>query len=307
MIANKIMMTISNALEQGTHLLTKTDPYRDEVASETSSASRTARLDTQVLLSHVLNVDRSALFAYPERQLSPQQEQQFLALIERRKHGEPVAYLVGHEEFYGRDFVVDKRVLIPRPETELLVEVALHTCRDMLDAGRTPVMADIGTGSGAIPITLALEEPRLPYLYGADISPDALEVAALNCRRHHVEERVHLLQGDLLSPLPEPVDVVTANLPYVGTEEMGMLEPDVRDYEPHLALFSGPNGLDLLRRFLTEAQQPNKLKNNAVIVLEIGYNQREPLTRVLQELWPQAQVAFIKDYAGWDRVLQVTV
>ena len=307
MIANKIMMTISNALEQGTHLLTKIDTHRDEVANETSSASRTARLDTQVLLSHVLNIDRSALFAYPDRQLSPQQEQQFLALIERRKHGEPVAYLVGHQEFYGRDFVVDKRVLIPRPETELLVEVALHACRDMLDAGRTPVMADIGTGSGAIPITLALEEPRLPYLYGADISPDALEVASLNCRRHHVEERVHLLQGDLLSPLPEPVDVVTANLPYVGTEEMGMLEPDVRDYEPHLALFSGPNGLDLLRRFLTEAQQPNKLKNNAVIVLEIGYNQREPLTRVLQELWPQAQAAFIKDYAGWDRVLQVTV
>jgi release factor glutamine methyltransferase len=307
MIASKIMMTIGNALELGTHLLTKANQQANDHESRQDSASRIARLDTQVLLSHVLNVDRSVLFAYPERQLSPQQEQQFLTLIERRKHDEPVAYLVGHQEFYGRDFVVDKRVLIPRPETELLVEVALRACRDMLDGARTPVVADIGTGSGAIPITLALEEPRLPYLYGTDISTDALEVAFLNCRRHHVEERVHLLQGDLLSPLPEPVDVITANLPYVGTKEMDVLEPDVRDYEPHLALFSGPNGLDLLRRFFREAQQPNKLKNGAVMVLEIGYNQREPLTHVLHELWPQAQVKFIKDYAGWDRVLQVTV
>ena len=270
MIAIKIMMTISNALEQGTYLLTKTGSYGDEITGETSSASRLARLDSQVLLSHVLNVDRSTLFAYPERLLSPEQEQQFLALIEQRKHGEPVAYLVGHQEFYGRDFVVDKRVLIPRPETELLVEVALRACRGMLDAGRTPLVADIGTGSGVIPITLAIEEPRLPYLYASDLSIEALNVAHLNCQRHHVEKRVRLLQGDLLAPLPEPVDVVTANLPYVGTNEMDILEPDVRDYEPHLALFSGPNGLGLLRRFFTEAQHSGKLKNGAVLVFEIG-------------------------------------
>lgn len=307
MIAMKIMMTISNALEQGTHLLTKAGSVRDEITSAASSASRLARLDTQVLLSHVLHVDRSVLFAYPERLLSPEQEQQFLALIERRKHGEPVAYLVGHQEFYGRDFVVDKRVLIPRPETELLVEVALRACRGMLAAGRTPLVADIGTGSGIIPITLAIEEPRLPYLYASDISSEALDVAYLNCQRHHVEKRVRLLQGDLLAPVPEPIDVVTANLPYVGTNEMDILEPDVRDYEPHLALFSGPNGLGLLRRFFTEAQQSGKLNNGAVLVFEIGYSQRDPLAHLLQELWPQAQVVFIKDYAGWDRVLQLTL
>ena len=307
MIVSKIMTTIGNALEQGIYLLTKANQQANDHERFQDSTDRIARLDTQVLLSQVLNVDRSMLFAYPERQLSPQQEQQFFALIERRKQGEPVAYLVGHQEFYGRNFFVDKRVLIPRPETELLVEVALHACRNMFDSGRTPVVADIGTGSGAIPITLALEEPRLPYLYGTDISTDALAVASLNCRQYHVEERVHLLQGDLLSPLPEPVDLVTANLPYIGTEEIDGLEADVRDYEPHLALFSGPNGLDLLRRFFREARQPNKLKNGAVMVLEIGYKQREPLTHVLQESWPQAQAVFIKDYAGWDRVLQVTV
>lgn len=302
----QIMMTISNALEQGIHLLTKLYRDADEVAGETSTANNMARFDTQILLSHVLNVDRSYLFAYPERLLSPGQERQFLTLIERRAQGEPVAYLVGHQEFYGREFVVDKRALIPRPETELLVEVALRACREMLDGGRTPLVSDIGTGSGIIPITLALEEPRLPYLYATDIVTDALDLASLNCQRHHVEERVRLLHGDLLAPLPEPVDVITANLPYIGTNEMEILEPDVRDYEPHLALFSGPNGLDLLQRFFTEAQLPDKLKNGAILVLEIGYSQREQLAHLLQKLWPQAQLSFIKDYAGWDRVLQVT-
>src|SRR5205823_3907553 len=137
---------------------------------------------------------------------------------------------------------------IPRPETELLVEAALKTCRQMLAAKRTPIVADIGTGSGVIPVTLAVLEPHLPYLYASDISADALNVAYLNCRRHHVEHRVRLLLGDLLVPLPEPIDILTANLPYVGIDEMAELAPDVRAYEPHLALFSGPKGLDLLRR-----------------------------------------------------------
>src|SRR6266566_5875478 len=207
---------------------------KDALAQADQPASR---LDAQVLLGYVLNVDRASLYTYPERLLTPQQEEQFHLLLERRKRGEPVAYLVGHKEFFGLDFLVDKRVLIPRPETELLVEAALNSIRAMLDGGHTPLVADIGTGSGVIPITLAIEEPRLPYLYATDISTGALDVASLNCRRHHVEERVRLLQGDLLAPVPEPVDVVTANLPYVGTNEMEILEPDVRDYEPHLALF----------------------------------------------------------------------
>ncbi|HLH60238.1 MAG TPA: peptide chain release factor N(5)-glutamine methyltransferase [Ktedonobacteraceae bacterium] len=315
------MMTVRDALEQGIRLLTekhsqtddhagwsdhsgiRIDPARDHPEAE----DRLARLDAQLLLSHVLNVERSLLFAYPQDKLSHEQEQQFLALIGRRKKGEPVAYLIGHQEFYGLDFLVDKRVLIPRPETELLVEQALQVCRSMLAGGRTPIVADIGTGSGAIPVAIAVEEPGLPYLYASDISQDALAVASLNCRRHHVEDRVRLLYGDLLTPLPEPVDVVIANLPYVGTEEIGTLQADVRDYEPQLALFSGPEGLDLLRRFMAEAQQSNKLKHGAVLLLEIGYRQREPLARLLEELWPQARVTFRKDFANWDRVLQVEV
>jgi release factor glutamine methyltransferase len=288
------MTTIRQALEQGTGSLTQ-------------AGKGNARLDAQVLLSHALQVERSLLYAYPERALTPEQEQQFLSLIERRSRGEPVAYLTGHKEFYGLDFVVDKRVLIPRPETELLVEAALKACRQMLEAGRTPVVADIGTGSGIIPVTLAVLEPRLPYLYATDISADALEVASLNCRRHHVEHRVRLLPGDLLAPLPEPVDILTANLPYVGTNEMEELPPDVRTYEPHLALFSGTSGLDLLYSFLIDLHDSRKLVEGAVLLLEIGYRQREPLTTLVLEIWPQAKIAVTKDYAGWDRVLQVTL
>ena len=288
------MGTIKNALEQGARILAKQE--------QTS-----AILDAQVLLAHVLHVERATLYAYPERMLTTEQEQQFRMLIKRREQGEPVAYLTGHKEFYGLDFLVDRRVLIPRPETELLVETALGLVRSMLSTGRVPIVADIGTGCGAIPITLAVLEPRLPYLYASDISAEALDVAHLNCQRHHVEQRIRLLHGDLLAPIPEPIDLLTANLPYVGTTEMNLLTTDVRAYEPNLALFSGPYGLDLLHRLLTETKQSDILAGRAALVLEIGYQQREPLTEVIHELWPQANATFKKDYAGWDRILEIRI
>ncbi len=265
------------------------------------------RLDTQVLLEHVLGIDRAILYAHPEREVTSEQEQQFLALIKRRMQGEPIAYIIGHEEFYGLDFLVDTRVLIPRPETEMLVENVLRIVRSRLDKRQTPLVADIGTGSGVIPITLAVEEPRLPYLYAIDISTGALAVAQQNCQRHHVEQRVHLLHGDLLVPLPEPVDMLIANLPYVGTDEVDVMTRDVLNYEPHQALFSGPNGLDLLQRFFEQVLTLEKLKVHGVMLLEIGYRQRELLTKLLANIFPDATVTFQKDYAGWDRMLQVTL
>jgi release factor glutamine methyltransferase len=156
-------------------------------------------------------------------------------------------------------------------------------------------------------VTLAVLEPRLPYLYASDISTDALDVAYINCQRHHVEERVRLLHGDLLVPLPEPIDLVTANLPYVGTDELEHLPLDVRAYEPHLALFSGPLGLNLMHRFFQELQHSQKLKEGAVLLLEIGYRQHEALTQLLHEIWPRAILTFTKDFSGWNRVLQVTL
>jgi len=265
------------------------------------------RLDTQVLLEHVLGIDRAILYAHPEREVTAEQEQQFFSMIEQRIHGEPIAYIIGHEEFYGLDFLVDKRVLIPRPETEMLVENALRLVRKRLDARQTPLVADIGTGSGAIPITLVVEEPRLPYVYAVDISLNALAVAQQNCQRNSVEQRVHLLHGDLLTPLPEPVDMLIANLPYVGTDEVDVMTRDVLDYEPHQALFSGPDGLDLLQRFFEQVRTSEKLKLHGVMLLEIGYRQRELLTKLLTRIFPDATVTFQKDYAGWDRMLQVTL
>src|SRR6266480_2357962 len=144
-----IMSTIKDALEYA-------------VGKLAHKEQKSAVLDARVLLGYVLDVDRATLYTYPERALTPEQEQQFFQLIERRERGEPVAYLTGHKEFYGLDFFVDKRVLIPRPETELLVEIALSVMRKRLNAGQIPILADIGTGSGAIPIALVVEEPRLP-------------------------------------------------------------------------------------------------------------------------------------------------
>ena len=287
------MMTIKDALKYGRNVLMQHRP-----------ASSTRR-DVYVLLEHVLQTDRTVFYAYPERELTTEQEQQYLSLLQRRLQNEPIAYLTGHQEFYGLDFVVDKRVLIPRPETELLVEETLRIVRERLNKGSVPVVADIGTGSGAIPITLTVEEPRLSLVYGVDISPDALDVARMNCERHHVEGRIRLLQGDLLAPLPEPVDIITANLPYVGLDERDILTPDVYDYEPHLALFSGQEGLDLLQRFLQEVQQGDKIRKDGILLLEIGYRQRAPLVNMLNSLFPNAHVLSKKDYAGWDRMLQV--
>ena len=287
--------TIQQVLQNGVQTLARAEQRR-------SAQSGSARLDAQLLLAHVLGVERSILYAYPERLLIPQQARDYLALIGRRARGEPVAYLTGHQEFYGLDYLVDSRVLIPRPETELLVEAALAAIRTRLRAGNMPLVADIGTGSGIIPITLALQEPHLRYLYATDISRDALAVAALNSHAHHVEERVRLLHGDLLEPLPEPVDILIANLPYVGVEEMEQLEPDVRAFEPHLALFSGPKGLDLFTHLFTDIVQSGKLLPEAQILLEIGYQQRDPLTQLIRQHCPGATVVFEKDDAGWDRV-----
>jgi release factor glutamine methyltransferase len=257
------------------------------------------------LLGHILGCDRSYLYAYPEQELTEEQEVRWGNLLRRRTQGEPVAYLVGEKAFYGLDFGVDKRVLIPRPETELLVERALRVIGERLANGQVPVVADIGTGSGAIPISVAVHEPRLPLVYAVDVSADALEVARANCLRHGVQSRVQLLQGDLLEPLPESVDVLLANLPYVGENEQPEMQIDVIEYEPHLALFSGPEGLDLLRRLLAEVCADGKLRPGATLLLEIGYKQGDRLTQEAREIWPGARVNILKDYAGWDRVVQI--
>lgn len=265
------------------------------------------RVEARKLLSAVVGLDRAYILAHPECTLTPEQELRYAALLQQRSQHEPLAYILGEQPFYGLDFIVDRHVLIPRPETELLVELALAEIHTRISQGIIPVVADIGTGSGAIPIALAVTEPRLPSIYACDISAEALEIARKNCERHHVSERVRLLEGDLISPLPEPVDVLLANLPYVGLDEQVEMSQDVLEYEPHLALFSGPLGLDLLFRLCKEVRTSGTLREGGIMLLEIGYRQCEPLTDLLHELWPHASVTCHKDYADWDRLVQVSL
>lgn len=288
------MTTIRTALDAAVHRLTH---------RHLEHPVENPRLDAQVLLSHVLGTERSYLYMYPEHTLDPAQQARWHALLTRREQGEPVAYLLGHKAFYGLDFSVDRRVLIPRPETELLVEAALGICHRRLTEGQVPVVADIGTGSGAVSISIAVHTPALPTLYATDISPGALEVARLNGQRYQVLDRVQFLQGDLLAPLPAAVDLLLANLPYVGTSEQDSMAPDILRYEPHLALFSGSDGLGLLQRLLREASAT--LRAGAVLLLEIGSRQRAPLAQLAREIWPQARISCLSDYAGWDRILQI--
>ncbi len=268
----------------------------------------TARLDAEVLLAHTLGVSRSWLYAHPDRRLLPEEIVTFECLVVRRTQREPVAYLVGHKSFYGLDFTVNRRVLIPRPETEILVERAIevlnwhHARNDGTDAPRTLRVADVGTGCGAIAVTLAVKYPDI-HVYAMDISEDALVVAAQNVWRYGVGDQVTLLQGDLLAPLPEPVDLITANLPYVREPDWATLAPDIVQYEPRLALDGGPDGLALIERLL--AQAPAWLLPEGVILLEIGRDQGVAVKRKALQHFPWARVDVIRDYADLDRLVRI--
>src|SRR3990172_2393574 len=253
-------------------------------------------LEAQVLFSEVLGPTRTQLLAQPERALAPGEIQGLDQLLHRRLLREPTAYILGRREFYGRDFSVDPRVLIPRPETELLVEGALGRVRELPEE---PLLAEVGTGSGAIAITLALEIPQA-RVYALDISTAALEVARINCRRYGVEGRVELLQGDLLSPLPQPVHMVIANLPYIP--QATRLPPEV-SHEPSLALCGGPDGLALFRAFLAQARP--WLLPGGCILLEIGVGQAEAVMELVAGYFPQAQRRLLPDLAGTPRVVEI--
>ena len=258
----------------------------------------TPRLDAEVLLAHQLGVTRSQLLARLDFALDPAMADGYQALVERRSLHEPVAYIIGYKEFYGLEIQVDHRVPIPRPETEILVEVALASARQ----GKSPVV-EVGTGSGAVAIALAVNLPQAE-IYATDLSPSALEVAEENCRRHNVLDRIFLLEGDLLGPLPEPVALVVANLPYLSHQELESAPPEVAKYEPRRAFDGGLNGLDHYRRLF--AQAPSHLLPGANICLEVGARQAQAINKIAREEFPQAKVAVIKDLAGLDRVVFIT-
>ena len=262
-----------------------------------------ARLDAELLLGHTLAVNRAAILAQPDRPLTPKELTRFRDLVARRTAREPLPYITGHREFFGLDFAVDARVLIPRPETELLIEHALRIVRSMPEPLPAALeIADVGAGSGAIAVTLAVHLPQAT-VYALDASAEALAVTAENAQRHDVAGRVQCRQGDLLAPLPGPVNLIAANLPYVASGELAGLLPEIRDYEPHAALVGGPDGLEAIHRLLATARP--YLYPGGALLLEIGASQGIAVTTLARRYFPSADIRLHRDYAGLDRLVIV--
>lgn len=267
--------------------------------------SSTPRLDAELLLAYALGWPRARLLA--ERGHSPAAEQAatFAALLGRRALGEPVAYLLGLKEFYGLDLLVTPATLIPRPETEQLVELAIAEAGRLTTGDRRPpaafpqpalTIADVGTGTGAVAIALAAQLQGA-VVYATDLSAEALAVARRNVEGHGLAGRVHLLHGDLLAPLPAPVDIIVSNPPYTILAEV---EPAVRAYEPRLALDGGPDGAAVYRRLLAAA--PAYVRPGGAVLLEIGAWQGELVACLLREAFPAASISVQRDLSGHDRV-----
>jgi release factor glutamine methyltransferase len=254
------------------------------------------KIIAEVLLRHVTRKSRVELYLDLNVALSPENEKQFRQVIQRQINGEPVAYITGHREFYGLDFSVDSRVLIPRPESELLVEEALRTVQNKPH----PSIAEIGTGSGAVAISIAVHAAGA-RIYATDISASALEVARLNCQTYKVDGRTLLLQGDLLGALPGPVDVLIANLPYVRRSEVSAV-PSAK-YEPLLALDGGESGLEKIFRLCS--QVCGKLNSGGCLLLEVGMGQSPAVTDRLKSLFAGAKVQVIPDLSGIGRVVRM--
>ncbi len=257
-----------------------------------------SRLEARLLLAYSLNRSTVWIFQNPEMPLAPEVDERLTSFIKQRLSGVPLAYLLGTREFYGRSFRVDARVLVPRPETETLLESALEFARDACVSN----VVDVGTGSGILAISLALELPQA-RIWAVDRSSDALAVARQNAADQGVTTRVNFLAGDLLAPVPVQADLIVANLPYVPTDEMRRLQPEVR-HEPRIALDGGPDGLDLYRRLLS--QVPAVLHPSGALFLEIGDQQGAAMSRITQAALPGFQVRVQRDLEGRDRVVSAT-
>jgi release factor glutamine methyltransferase len=265
-----------------------------QLATE-SHLSDSASRDAELLLLHTLQIPRATLFAHPNRELTPDEQTRYENNITRRLRHEPIQYITGQQEFYGLLLKVTPAVLIPRPETEHLVEAVLK----LLPADKPFKIADIGTGSGAIAIAIAVHLPHAE-ITAFDISAEALAVAAANAREHNVANRIRFLQSDLLSALDhetETFDAIVSNPPYIPAAERDTLHPQVRDHEPATALFGGETGLDVYRRLIPQAY--TALKPNGMLALEIGHGQQGDIALLLHA-WPN--VSFVNDLQQIPRV-----
>ncbi|HXA76038.1 MAG TPA: peptide chain release factor N(5)-glutamine methyltransferase [Candidatus Acidoferrales bacterium] len=273
-------------------------------------------LAAELLLMHTLGRDRTWLYTNPESQLDPSAVETYFALIARRAAGEPTQYLTGKQEFWGLEFEVTPEVLIPRPETEHVVEVALEVLGvrgveiDRITGAPSPPLrvVDVGTGSGCLAVALAHELPHAEII-ATDISAVALVVARRNAARHSVADRIQFLETDLLEallvsglgPHPSPFDIVVSNPPYVGRHEAEALAREVRDHEPHAALFGGPTGVEIYSRLIKQAG--GLLRTGGILVLELGYHSADEVRKMFHVQRHWANLSITHDLAGIPRVL----
>lgn len=267
-------------------------------------------LAAELLLMHALGRDRTWLYTHPETSLETADAIKYFALIARRAAGEPTQYLTGKQEFWGLEFEVTPAVLIPRPETEHVMEVALarlgsRGLKIHMDTGlprKKLRAADVGTGSGCLAVSLAFELPHAE-VFATDISAPALVVARRNATRHAVLDRIRFLQTDLLESLDQQshsFDIIVSNPPYVASNEASQLQREVRDHEPSRALFGGPTGVEIYERLIEQAG--TLLRSGGILVLELGYSSAEHVRAILTEQKFWTNVSFTNDLAGVPRV-----
>ncbi|MCB9134229.1 MAG: peptide chain release factor N(5)-glutamine methyltransferase [Anaerolineales bacterium] len=276
------------------------------IKSRLAPHTDTPALDAQVLLAHVTGHPRAWLLAHPEAPLTPTEAAHLEQTLQQLENGLPLPYVLGEWEFFGLKFKVTPEVLIPRPETELLVETALEWLKHFL-RDEDLQAADIGTGSGCIAISLAVNCPQL-HILATDLSPAALALARQNAALHQVSDRITFLEADLLAPRHSPpatphapLTLITANLPYIPTATLHTL--DVYGREPTLALNGGPDGLTLIRRLL--AQTATRLAPGGLILLEIEATQGASVTALARQHYPDADIRLYPDLAGYDRLLSI--
>ena len=257
------------------------------------------RLDAEILLSFCLGCERLDFFKNPLIPVAEKTLASFQKLADRRLKWEPVAYITSRKEFWSFVLEVNNSVLIPRPDTEVLVEEALNICKQ-LDFAEIKIL-DIGTGSGAIALALACEIP-LARLTATDISAAALATACKNAHTLHLDSQIEFLQGDLFVPVDDFFDIIVANPPYIAQEEYEKLPVGVKDYEPPEALLAGADGLDFYRKII--AQAPGHLKNNGWLLLEIGATQDVLVGNIFKTSGQYSDISIRKDYAGLPRVIK---
>jgi release factor glutamine methyltransferase len=274
-------MQLREILTTATALLAAKEDLRD-----------TARRDSEFLLLQQLSLSRAQLLTDPDRELTAEEVFFYWQSVRRRAAGEPIQYILGQQEFYGRIFHVAPAVLIPRPETEHLVEAVLAR----LPCDRPLQLLDVGTGSGILAVTFALHLPHAE-ITAVDISPEALAVARGNAEHHHVADRIQFLHSDLLAKVRGPLDAVVSNPPYIPDTDRTTLHPQVRDHEPPTALFAGPDGLDIYRRLIPQAHAA--LTPDGLLALEIGHGQRKDIEGLLSK-WHE--VSFVDDLQQIPRV-----